>query len=339
MALPLIAGMVAIAAVGGIVQYLASAESKKLQAKERQRLEDLIDKLESPDFDTSSISIPDIKLMETYVPEVAAMVYEQAPELVSADSERALQGKGAQDAALAQFQNMARGDDPLSDLTMVKALEDAIEASGSQQDSIMRNMARQGISPGSSAYGQMQFQTAGQTQKNMFDAALQAAIAGQQRRQQAIGQSAQLGGNILGFETDLERMNDSTINELNRRNTEARRGFLTNRANTLNQAQRINQGESQRIAELNANNMYKERIRSQDLRNKQASANYQTDADKLSFKTGNNRFSDIAGKASDNSNAIQGVTDAAMLGMMFANQQPPSKKPNEQTNREYEQRY
>ena len=285
MALPLVLGMVAAAAVGGIAQYLASADSRKLQAKERQRLEELIDKLESPDFDTSSISIPDIKLMETYVPEVASMVYEQAPELVSADSERALEGKAAQDAALAQFQNMARGDDPLSDLTMVKALEDAIEASGSQQDSIMRNMARQGISPGSSAYGQMQFQTAGQTQKNMFDAALQAAIAGQQRRQQAIGQSAQLGGNILGFETDLERMNDSTINELNRRNTEARRGFLTNRANTLNQAQRINQGESQRIAELNANNMYRERIRSQDLRNKQVSANNQTDTDRLSFKT------------------------------------------------------
>jgi len=312
--------LVGIAAAGALANYISSEKGRRMQTDERNRLEALIDKLQSPNFDTSMIEPPDLRILETYTPEIAPMVYENAPELVTADSQRAIQGKSAQDAALAQFQSMGRGEDPLSDMMIVKALNDAIENSGAQQDAILKNMARQGISPGSSAYGQLQFQTAGQSQKNMFDSALQAAIAGQQRRQQAIGQSAQLGGNILGFETDLEKLNDSTINDLNRRNTEARRGFLTNRANTLNSAQKFNQGERQRIYETTAMNTYGAQQRAQDLRNKQVAANYDTETNKLSFKTGHSRFGDIAGATQDRSNMIQGVTDAALLASVLAGQ-------------------
>ena len=317
MVAPVIA-MVGISAASGIAQFLNSERGRRMAKEERARLEGLINKLEAPEFDTAQLTPPELKVLETYTPEVAQLVYEVDPELITADSDRAIQGKQAQDAALSQFQAIARGDDPLGDVEIVRAINDAIENSGSQRNAILADMARKGVSPSASAYSQLQFQNAGQSQKNMFDASLNAAVAERQRRDQALGNSANLGGKILGFETDLEKMNDQIINSINQRNTQARRQYLTNRANTLNDAQKYNIGERQRISEANLNNIYKSQQRAQDLRNKQIGARYQTDRDKLNLLVGNARFPEITETTQGRNQAIQGIGDAAMMGAMLS---------------------
>lgn len=314
--------MVGIAAASSIAQFINSERGRRLALSERKRLEKLINKLEAPEFDTTELTPPELKDLEVYVPEVAEMVYEADPELITADSDRAIAGKAAQEAALSRFEAIASGQDPLGDLAVVKAINDAIESSGAQRDAILADMSRQGISPSSSAYRMLQFQQAGQSQKNMFNAALNAAVADRTRRDRAIGEGERIGSNMLRSEIDLERMNDQIINAINQRNTQARRQYLANRANALNQAQRENQAERQRIYETNASNRFAAQQRGQDLRNKQTQANYAAERDRLAMLTGNARFGDIAEETQGRNRAIQGISDAAMLGAILSAKQP-----------------
>jgi hypothetical protein len=168
----------------------------------------------------------------------------------------------------------------------------------------------------------MQSQAASQSQKNMFDASLNAAIAERQRRQQAMGESAALGGKMLQSEIDLERMNDSIINAINQRNTQARRQYLANRANTLNDAQLRNQRERQRLYETNASNIFESQLRGQDLRNKQIQADYNTQRDKLNAYAGNARFPEITEETQGRNQMIQGLSNAALIASILAKDSP-----------------
>lgn len=323
MVAPIIA-MAGITAASTLVQFLNSERGRRLAREERQRIEKLIDKLEAPQFDTQMLTPPELKVLETYTPDVAELVYEADPELVSATSARAAKGRAAQEATLSRLESIASGQDPLGDAELVRAINQSIEASGTQRDAILADMARQGISPSSSAYGLMQSQAAGQSQKNMFDASLNAALAERQRRQEAMGQSAALGGNILRTEIDLERMNDDIINAINQRNTAARRQYLTNKANTLNEAQMRNQQNRQRIYETNAMNVFDEQKRAQDLRNKQIGAQYQTQRDKLNMYAGNSRLPEITEETQGRNQAIQGIGNAALIASLLSNQAGPT---------------
>jgi len=318
MAAPLVIGgaIVAISAASAIAQYLNSERGAKLREKERKRLEGMIQTLTAPDLDITSIPPEDLKLLEKYVPQVAEMVYEAAPELVTG-TERGKKGALAQEAALAQFEQAARGLDRGENVYLVDALNRAVEQSMADRASIIADMQRRGVAPSSQQFASMQQAQAGQSQKAMYQAALQAALQGQQRRDVARQQAAGLGGQILGYETELERMNDAIINEVNRRNTQARRDYNTNRANAMNQANMFNIERAQRVADANVAARNAERIRAQDLYNKQQLLNYQTEADKLSMMAGQSRIPDIADRIGMQNQAMQGVSDAAMMAALL----------------------
>jgi hypothetical protein len=312
--------MAAITAVSSIANYLNSSESNKIASQARNRLEGLIDKLQAPNFDVTTLAPPELKLLETYTPKFADLVYDVAPELVTL-SDRAKMGTGAQDAALTRFQQISQGNDPSGNLGVIAALDQASQQSGAQRDAVLNDMSRQGLTPSSSAYANLQYGAGSQSQKNMFMTALQAALADRSRRDSATSQSANLGGQIAGFEMNLEKLNDDIINQVNRRNTQARREYLQNRADTMNKANLYNIDRRQKYADQNLNNIYESQIRGQDLRNKQIAANYQNESDKLGMKAGvsNNRVQDIYGAGRDRSNLISGLANAGMTGVMMYN--------------------
>jgi len=313
--------LVGVAAAGAIANYLNSEESRRLASAERKRLEGMIDKLQSPRFDTSTLTPPELKLLETYVPQVAEQVYEVDPELVTL-SDRARMGQGAQDAALARFQQIASGTAPGANLEVIAALDEAMQRGGAQRDAVMADMGRQGLTPSSSAYSNLQYGAANQSQKNMFMTALQAAIADRSRRDQATSQAANLGDDINRFEVDLERLNDDIVNQINRRNTQARREYLQNRANMMNEANMYNIDRRQKYSDQNMNNLFDAQLRGQGLRNKQIEADYNNDLSKLEMKSGvsNNRVNDIYAAGQDRSNMISGLANAGMTGaMMYSN--------------------
>jgi hypothetical protein len=274
------------------------------------------------------LSPPELRLLETYTPQVAEMVYEAAPELVTL-SDRARMGQGAQDAALARFQQIAAGTAPGANLEVIAALDEAMQRGGAQRDAVLADMGRQGLTPSSSAYANLQYGAANQAQKNMFMTSLQAALADRSRRDQATSQSAALGGQIAGFEMDLERLNDDIVNQVNRRNTQARREYLQNRANTMNQANMYNIDRRQKYSDQNLNNIYDAQIRAQGLRNKQIEADYNTELSKLGMKSGvsNNRVNDIYAAGQDRSNMISGLSNAGMSAAMMYGMKGPTSKP------------
>lgn len=322
-----IAAMVGMSAAGAIINYLNSEEARKIAKSERAKLEALVNKLQSPQFETSTLTPPELKVLETYTPQVAEMVYEVAPELVTV-SDRARMGQRAQDAALARLQSISQGTAPGANLEVIAALDNAMQRGGAQRDAILADMGRQGLTPSSSAYSNLQYGAANQSQKNMFMTSLQAAIADRARRDQATTQSADLGGNINRFEIDLERLNDDIVNQVNRRNTEARRNYLANRADEMNRASMYNMGMRQKYSDQNLNNLYQAQVQGRDLRNKQVQANYDTERDKLSALAGisTNRVGDAYRNAQDTSNLISGLTNAGMTGaMMYGNAQERQK--------------
>lgn len=313
--------MAGMSAAGAILNYLNSEEARKLAKSERAKLEALVNKLQAPQFDISTLTPPELKVLETYTPQVAEMVYEAAPELVTV-SDRARMGQRAQDAALARLQAISQGTAPGANLEVIAALDRAMQMGGAQRDAILADMGRQGLTPSSSAYANLQYGAANQAQKNMFMTSLQAAIADRARRDQATTQSADLGANINRFEVDLERLNDEIINQVNRRNTEARRNYLANRAEEMNRAALYNMDKRQKYSDQNLNNFYQSQLRGQELRNKQAQANYDTERDKLSALAGisTNRVGDAYRNAQDTSNLISGLTNAGITGaMMYGN--------------------
>lgn len=313
--------MVGIAGAGAIMNYLNSEEGRKIARSERAKLEALVNKLQAPQFDVSTLSPPELKVLETYTPQVADMVYETEPELVTV-SDRARMGQRAQDSALARLQSISQGTAPGANLEVIAALDRAMQMGGSQRDAILADMGRQGLTPSSSAYANLQYGAANQSQKNMFMTSLQAAIADRARRDQATTQSADLGGNINRFEVDLERLNDDIVNQVNRRNTEARRNYLANRAEEMNRAAMYNMDKRQKYNDQNLNNLYQAQVQGRDLRNKQVQANYDTERDKVGMLAGvsNSRVADGYATAQDRSNLISGLANAGMTGaMMYGN--------------------
>lgn len=315
-----VAGMVAVAAVSSIAQFLNSEKGRRLEAQERKRLEGLIDKLEAPSFDTSKLTPPDLKLLEIYAPKSAELVYEVQPELVTAQGARQLQSKAAQDAALERFRAVSEGRDLGDDVLLIKALDDAAERSMAQRNAILADLERRGASPSSSAFAQFQFGAANAGQGAMYDAAVDAALAQLQIRDAATQNAANLGGSILGFETDIESRNKDIINRVNERNTQARRNFLQNRANLENEAMKLNQANRQRIFEQNQNALYQAEREARDLRNEQEAARYNADASKLNLKIGQSALPSIRSKVQDQNQAMQGLSNAAIMGALIYGQ-------------------
>lgn len=323
-------GIVGINAAGAIANWLNSEEGRKAGKRERDRLEAMINKLQSPTLDTGVLTPPELRILETYVPQVADLILEEAPELVTV-SARGEMGAAAQDQALQRFQQIAAGQDTQGQVDLVRALSAAAERSGSQRDAILADMSRQGVAPSSSAYAQLQYGLGNQTQRNMFMASLEAALADRNRRDRATGSAADLGGNIYGQEVSLEKYNDDIINSLNRRNTQARREWTQNRADLMNKASVWNMDRRQKYADTNLTNLYDAIKESRNLRNQESKLKSDFEMNKVNALAGvsNNRVQDIYANTADRSNLIKGLSDGATTAAMIYGM--GNRNPNEVT--------
>lgn len=306
------------AAVGGIASFLNSERGRSLASKERKKIEKIVSKLQAPQLETGMLTPPELQVLQKYVPEVAQFIEEKAPNLISV-SERGRLGQKAQEESLARLRAIAAGEDRLGNLEVIAALNEAAQRGGAQRDAILMDMMRQGVAPSSSAFGTLQYGVASQTQKNLFISALQAALADRRRRDEATRSAADLGGSIASNEISLERYNDEVINALNRRNTEARRAWLQNRADEMNRAQAYNIKEAQRLYEQNAANLYSAGLAARDLRNKQKMAEYETEVAKINALAGVSagKVSDIYQTAQDRNQLISGLSDAATTAALI----------------------
>lgn len=303
----------------GLFQWLNSREAQKATEKERQRMQELLDKVQDPQFDTRDINPEEIRVLQQYSPQIAAFVPEKSPELVKAMSEGAQKGRQAQTDSLAKFQELAQtGVDPILALQQARAQRQAQSQAQSAQRSIDELNQRRGVNLGSGVGLASQMQA-------IQNAQLQQALSGEQANADAyqrqvlnLQNAAQLGGQIRNEDVDLEARNLGAINDYNRRMASMQNDYNRYRADTANQAQMTNIDRNQRAYEANINNRYNAARDNRQNQNTIAQQQYGNRLDKLGLQMGisNQRAQDYQNRAAINNRAIQGVSDAVNTGAM-----------------------
>lgn len=248
------------AVVGGIANYMASKEAQKLAKNQIARLEAIAGSIEQPNFDARMLSLEDYELAAKYIPELAAYIEEQRPEIVRAASPGAIAGRQAQMESLDRYRGLAQtGEDMQSRILNSQALKAAQIQNQGQQEAVKQNFAQRGMGGSTMEYVQalMAQQSAGQNANN---AAQNAAMQAYNTRLDAVRNSANLGGQIRGEDVAMESKNADIINNYNQRMAAAKNQHGRYIADTRNSAQQQNIAAQQAIMNANTSqkNQYKQ---------------------------------------------------------------------------------
>ena len=220
------------------------------KAKLLQQMRDAIEKgYQMPEFDEEPLTMEEYKFLQEYVPEIATFVTEKAPQQVMEAGSR--QEIRAQQEALRSLQQQAAtGDDAIAKAQREQALGEATAREQSLRQQALSRLAQTGMLSGAdriTAEQEAVSAAAGRARQE----SLQAAAEQQQRRSQALQQSAQLASNMRQANLAKEQTNVSIMNNFNARASQRRQQYLNNVAQTRNQAQEFNLRAKQDIANRN----------------------------------------------------------------------------------------
>lgn len=300
---------------GGLLNYMSAENARKDVAGERARIAALADAIQSPEFDMSTITPEEYKLLGQYNPQLLPLIEERAPQIV----QRSLAGEQGQDAMLNSLQRLRNisntGADAQSQAMIEQAMRNAAIQNQGQQANILDNASRRGFSPGSGlAFASA---LAGQQNANQSasQAGTQAALAAYQNRLQAMKDSANIGGQIESNDLNLQGRNADIINSFNQRMAQNRQNQAMFNTTNLNDAQRTNLAAQQSNADRNAALRNQAKYEQRDFRNQTAQQQYQNQLNKLAAQTGaiQGNISDIRANAQDKANLYGGLTNSALL--------------------------
>ncbi len=279
---PITIAAIGTMAVGGLVQYYNSERARGASKERLAQIEKLYDTIIPPDYDlriqdppqlheetlkqpefSGSMGAPKFNLEKLspeqfkqvgqFVPEVAPLVKEVAPQLLQ-KTQGMQTGRDAQLNALRRFMEVGQGDfDPQYQEAVTKSARSAQNEAQSRQQSILQDFARRGQGgSGVSLAAQI-----GGTSQAMDRAAgnnLSAASDAYRNRLSALSQGAQLGGQISSEDMSMQQRNSDIINSFNQRMSQAAQSQQNMRANAMNQAQQYNLGVGQDLANRNTSN-------------------------------------------------------------------------------------
>jgi hypothetical protein len=302
------------ALAGGVLNYFSAENARKDVARERARIAALADAIKNPEFDMSTITPEEYKLLGQFNPEMLPLIEEKAPQIV----QRSLAGEQGQDAMLNSLQRLRNisntGADAQSQAMIEQAMRNAAIQNQGQQAGILDNASRRGFAPGSG----LSFAQALSAQQNANQSAsqtgTQAALAAYQNRLQALKDSANLGGQIESNDLNFQGRNADIINAFNQRMADSRRNQAMFNTTNLNDAQRTNLAATQSNADRNIALRNQAKSEQRDFRNQTAQQQYQNQLNKLSAQTGaiQGNIDDIRNNAKDRANIYKGMTDAAL---------------------------
>lgn len=338
---PATIAIVGTAVAGAAGQWLSSEEGRKADKKERQRIAALIDKVKSPQFDGSTLTPEDFKLVGTYIPEVAPYVAEANPTVIKADSEGSRAGRAAQMAALERFKQLGQsGDDTQSRLLRAQALRDAQVQNQGQQSAIQQNFAQRGL--GGSGLELVSSLLAQQgANRSAAESSERAAMEAYNRKLDALRTGAQLGGDIRGQDIALESKNADIINDYNRRFADARNSYNRYASDTRNEGQRLNLGAAQDLANRNTAQSNEFLTRNQDNYNNIQGKTYDAALGKIALQTGqyDRNSAAIRQGVQDRNSLIGGLQNSVYQGMSYYNGNQRDEKNDEFRERELKAKY
>lgn len=315
-----IAAVVGAQLASAYFQWKNSEAARKASAEEHKRMEELFNKVRAPDFDPSDFTPEDYQVVGTYIPQIAPLIEEAAPQVVKGQSQDAIRGREVEREMLEAMLAQARGgEDPLANIERARAARQAAGNAQSQRATLEAQMARRGVAPGSLA----QY---GASMAANQDAALREALAGEQaaenslrRRDSMLGQSAQLGQQMRNSDLNLEAQNAAIINAFNQRIAATRNQYNQNAMNTLNEGQRYNLGVGQDVSNrsIAGRNDAKKFNFGRDDQNKQQG--FANDMSMFNTRHGlsNDKIAGITQSAADKNAAISGLAGGLSKAAMY----------------------
>ena len=208
---------------------------------------------DSTQFDMSSLTPEDQKLLAKYTPQLAPYVQEQGPTTITKTADMQT-GRAAQLAALRKLQEVGNSSfDPAYQEQVQQAARAAQGEAQSRGASIMQDFARRGqAGSGMQLAAQMGAASQGMDRAAMVNQS--AATDAYRNRLQALMSGAQLGSQIGQEDTQFQDRNAGIINAFNERVSRNRQNYENQNANALNAAQQYNMGNEQNVANQNVQN-------------------------------------------------------------------------------------
>ena len=333
--LPAVVAGVAVA--GAAAQWYNSEQARKASAAERERMQEVIEKLKNPNFDPRDFTSEEYSVASKYVPEVAKFIEEKAPETVKATAD-GQSGREAQMSALSRLRNLSdTGEDTQSQIMRQRALGDAAAQNQAQQATIKQNAAQRGLGGSGMEFLQSMMAQQGSAQSASRNAQ-DAAMNSYQTKLQAMKDSANLGGQVRGQDFDEQGKNVGIINDYNRRKSDEQNRYNQYVANANNQGNLYNIGNQQRVADANVGGRNADRARAQGRGDMVIKEGYNADLNKANMNIGQagRNIEGINQAAGARSQAIGGLQQGAMSGMNYYQQSNAADKAQSNSDRDYE---
>lgn len=283
--------LVVVAAVAALAQAYQSAEARKANKKELDKIKEAWDSLVPPDFDVSIMDPPELikkspmlpqfdmskftpetyKVVGQYAPQLAPLIREADPTVVKNTAE-GKEGRQAQLDALKKMKMVANGGaDPLLSGALDEAANRSQIESQSREGSILQDFARRGMmGSGQELAAKLASQQGAMTES--ANASRQAAIESYKNRLQALRDSSSLGGEISRDEFNQQSRNADIINSFNQRLSANAQDNANRNTGIINDALKSNWANEQDVANKNtaSKNEYdwKGKLREDDLKTK-----------------------------------------------------------------------
>jgi len=303
-----------IAAGTALAGWLSSRSAQMASAEERAKVEALLAKMQTPQFDASAIDPEEFQVVAKYVPQAAKVIQEEAPNL-GQDSAAGLEGRQAELQTLSKLRSIAQGEPDIGFQSQMADLnrQTQIRDNG-QQQAIQESFARRGA--GGSGMEMLAALTAQQSGGDALAAQEERAAADAYRnRLSSMRDAADLGGRIQGADRDLSFKNAGMWNDYKAR--QANRGQQVEMTNVgaANDAGRYNTGVAQDTANRNVGARNQSAITNRDRTNTLADKSYQNDLDKVRITQGvsSGAQQDIRSNQKDTNNMISGAGEAAQV--------------------------
>lgn len=327
----------AIAVAGSAAQWVNSSNADKASKAEREKMQEVIDKMGSPNFDPSSFTSEEYAIAAKYVPQLANYIEEQAPQTVKATADGQA-GREAQMSALSKLRNLSdTGEDLQSQVMRQRALGEAAAQNQAQQATIQQNAAQRGVGGSGMEFMQAMMNQQGSNQAASRNAQ-DAALAAYQTRLDAMRQGAALGGQVRESDVSEQARNAGIINDYNQRKAAEANRYQQYIANANNQAQQYNIGNQQRVADANVSGRNADRSRNQSRADMIVNAKYGADISKANAQIGQYQGDSdaIQQRAAHTAQAIGGLQQAASSGMNAYNQNQAADRSQVNADRDYD---
>lgn len=311
MALPLAIGYgVLTLAANAYAAYKKGEISKEEYNNAVRAANELENKLKTmrPDESWENIDPQLLQKAAEYVPDIAAFVEENAPQIITEAGSSA--EKRIQRQALQKYAAQAEtGRDVIAEAQREQALFEADARAKQRQQALMERMRQQGLL-GSGAALAAQLQSEQATAQEARMESLRGTQEAELRRRQALGEAAQLAGQLRSQALNVESANVQTMNAYNQRLANARNLYNQYASGARNQAQLENQRReiAREQANLELANRYALMNRKERIAAKERARQFDVDLAKDMYKA---RQSAEAGRFGAERQKIADYTTAA----------------------------